>query len=207
MTDKYRHRITAENCVRGKEELITNFYHRVKQAVYKGWPIDAAANQNERDAQQNLRNQKYIDFTIRGLTPSGLQTEFVPNSTNDQNSKLDSLEKQVRELSTVLKEQHVNAVNQANTRTNDKNNKSRQRHTLVTTADETGILYNIAEPKPLMTYENVNTIARISRKSQLSPTTITRERDQISDHKTTTTPILNPTPTLHKGMVTTIVSV
>ena len=69
--DKYRHRITAENCVRGKE-LIKKFYHRFKQAVDKGWCIDAAANQNERDAQRNLRNQKYIDFTIKGLTPSGL---------------------------------------------------------------------------------------------------------------------------------------
>ena len=130
--DKYRHRITAENCVRGKEELVKNFYHRVKQAVDKGWPIDAAANQNERDAQQNLRNQKYIDFTIRGLTPSGLKrkaheyliehpnttldnfkdhvankdliysvsSEFAPNSTNEQNSKLDSLEKQVRTFNT-----------------------------------------------------------------------------------------------------------
>ena len=87
--DKYRHRITAENCVRGKEELVKNFYHRVKQAVDKGWPIDAAANQNERDAQQNLRNQKYIDFTIRGLTPSGLKRkahEYLiehPNTTWD----------------------------------------------------------------------------------------------------------------------------
>ena len=159
--DKYRHRITAENCVRGKEELVKNFYHRVKQAVDKGWPIDAAANQNERDAQQNLRNQKYIDFTIRGLTPSGLKrkaheyliehpnttwdnfkdhvankdliysvsSEFVPNSTNDQNSKLDSLVKQVRELSTFLREQQVNALNQTNTRTNDVNTKSRQNAT------------------------------------------------------------------------------
>ena len=73
--DKYSHRITAENCVRGKEELVKNFYHRVKQAVDKEWPIDAAANQNERDAQQNLRNQKYIDFTIRGLTPSTQKDE------------------------------------------------------------------------------------------------------------------------------------
>ena len=159
--DKYRHRITAENCVRGKEELIKNFYHRVKQAVDKGWPIDAGANQDERDAQQNLRNQKYIDFTTKGLTPSGLRrkaheyliehpnttwdnfkdhiankdlvytvsSDFVPNPTNEQNSKLDSLEKQVRELSTLLKEQQVNALNQANTRTNDVNNKSRQNAT------------------------------------------------------------------------------
>ena len=31
--DKYRHRITAEICVRGNEELNKNFYHRVKSAV------------------------------------------------------------------------------------------------------------------------------------------------------------------------------
>ena len=237
--DKYRHSITAENYVRGKVELVKNFYHRVKQAVDKGWPIDAAANQNERDAQQNSRNQKYIDFTIRGLTPSGLKrkaheflieqpnttwdnfkdhvankdliysvsSEFVPNSTNEQNSKLDSLEKQVRELSTLLKEQQVNALNQANTRTNDVNNKSRQNATrFVTIVDETSTLYSIAELKLLMTNENVSTIVRTSRKSQPSPMTITRERDRISDHKTTTTPILNTTPILHKDMVIAIVN-
>ena len=33
--DKHRHRITAKNCVRGNEELIKNFYHRVKSAVDK----------------------------------------------------------------------------------------------------------------------------------------------------------------------------
>ena len=31
--DNYRHRISAENCVRGKEALVKDFYHRVKQAV------------------------------------------------------------------------------------------------------------------------------------------------------------------------------
>ena len=35
--------------------------------------------------------------------------------------------------------------------------------------------------------------------------TTTRERDRISDHKTTTTPILNTIPTLHKNMVMAIV--
>ena len=58
-----------------------------------------------------------------------VSSEFVPNSTNDQNSKLDSIEKQVRELSTLLKEQLVNALNQTNTRTSDVNNKSRQNAT------------------------------------------------------------------------------
>ena len=69
--DKYRLRIIDEICVRGKKGLVKNFYQRVKPAIDKGWPIAAAANQNERDAQQNLRNQKYIDFTIGRLTPSG----------------------------------------------------------------------------------------------------------------------------------------
>ena len=58
--DKNRHRITAENCVTGKEELVKNFYHRVKQTVDKGWPIYAAAKQNERDAQQNLTTNKSV---------------------------------------------------------------------------------------------------------------------------------------------------
>ena len=62
-------------------------------------------------------------------------------------------------------------------------------HASVTIVDETGILYNIAELKLLMTNENVSTIVRTSRKSQPSPMTTTRERGRISDHKTTTTQI------------------
>ena len=46
--DKYRQRITAENIVRGNEELIKNFYHRVKIAVDKGWPLDPNGTQAER---------------------------------------------------------------------------------------------------------------------------------------------------------------
>ena len=79
-------------------------------------------------------------------------------------------------------------------------------HASVTIVDEMGILYNIAELKLLMTNENVSTIVRTSRKSQSSPVTTTRERDRISDHKTTTTQILNTIPTPHKEMVIAIVS-
>ena len=87
--DKYRHKITAENCVRGNEELIKNFYHRVKSAVDKGWPLDPNGNQNERDNQQNQRNAKYIEFTVTGLKPTGLKRkahEYLieqPNATWD----------------------------------------------------------------------------------------------------------------------------
>ena len=71
--DKYRHRITAENCVRGNEDLIKNLYHRVKSAVDKGWPLEPNGTNAERDNQQNQRNAKYIEFTVRGLRPTGLK--------------------------------------------------------------------------------------------------------------------------------------
>ena len=47
--DKYRHTITTENCVRGNEELIKHFYHRVKSAVDKRWPLDPNGTNAERD--------------------------------------------------------------------------------------------------------------------------------------------------------------
>ena len=56
--NKYRHRITAEICVRGNDELIKNFYNRVKSAVDKGWPLDPNRTQAERDNQQNQRSAK-----------------------------------------------------------------------------------------------------------------------------------------------------
>ena len=70
----------------------------------------------------------------------------------------------------------------------------------VTTVGETGIHCNSVELKPSMMNENVNTIVITSRKSQPSPMTTTRERDRTSDRKTTTT------PTLRKGIITTLVS-
>ena len=115
--DKHRHRITTENCVRGTEEMIENFYHRVKRAVDEGWPLDPNGTQAQRDNQQNKKNAKYIEFTVRGLkreahdyliehpnaTWDAFQThitskdaiyaissELLPNATTDQNTKLHS---------------------------------------------------------------------------------------------------------------------
>ena len=59
--------------MRGNEGLIKKFYHRVKSAVDKGWPLDPNGTQNERDNQQNQRNAKYIEFTVRGLRPTALK--------------------------------------------------------------------------------------------------------------------------------------
>ena len=71
--NNYRHRITAENCVRGNEELIKNFQNRVKSAVDKGWPLDPNETQAERKNQQNGRNAKKIEFTVTGLKPNELK--------------------------------------------------------------------------------------------------------------------------------------
>ena len=159
--DRYRHRITAENCVRGNKELIKNFYHRVKSAVDKGWPLVPNGNQNERDNQHNQRNAKYIEFTVRGLKPTGLKrkaheyliehpnatwdafqthitskdviytisSELVPNTTADQNTKLHSLEQQIKKLTALFEEQQVNQVTQPNPRPANPDNKSRQNMT------------------------------------------------------------------------------
>ena len=87
--DKYRRRNTTENCVRDNEELLKNFYHRVKSAVDKGWPLEPKGTQAERDNQQNQRNAKYIEFTVRGIKPTGLRWkahEYLiehPNNTWD----------------------------------------------------------------------------------------------------------------------------
>ena len=62
--------------MRGNEELIKNFYHRVKTAIDKGWPLDPNGIQAERCNQQNQRNAKYIKFRLRGLKPTGLKKAY-----------------------------------------------------------------------------------------------------------------------------------
>ena len=147
--------------MRGHEELIKNFYHRVKSAVDKGWPQDLNGTNAKRDNQQSQRNAKYIEFTVRGLKPTGLKrkaheyliehpnatwdafqthitskdviytisSELVPNATSDQNTKLHSLEQQIKELTALFKEQQVNQVTQSNPRPANPDNNSRQNMT------------------------------------------------------------------------------
>ena len=147
--------------MRGNEEVIKNFYYRVKSAVDKGWPLDPNGTQAERENQQNQRNPKYIEFTVRGLKPNGLKreaheylidhpnaiwdafqthitskdviytisSELVPNATTDQNTKLHSLEQQIKELTALFKEQQVNQVNQSSSRPTNADNESSQNMT------------------------------------------------------------------------------
>ena len=94
--DKYRHRITAENCVRGNEGLIENFYHRVKSAVDKGWPLDTNWTQAQRDNQQNQRNAKYTEFTIRRLKPNGLKRKAQEYLIEHPNATWDALQTHIK---------------------------------------------------------------------------------------------------------------
>ena len=88
--DKYRYRITAENSVRGNEEIIKNYFHRVKRAVDRGWPDEENADNAARAALNAQRRQKYIEFAVRGLTPNELKNKAHqyliehPNATWEQ---------------------------------------------------------------------------------------------------------------------------
>ena len=73
--DKYRCRITAENSVRGNEEIIKNYFHRVKRAVDRGWPDEENADNAARAALNAQRRQKYSEFALRGLTPNELKNK------------------------------------------------------------------------------------------------------------------------------------
>ena len=81
-----------EHCVRRDGEEIRDFLHRIKKTVDKGWPDvmngSARAQQNaEQDAQARQRRQRYMDYSLRGLTPRYLQRkgqEYLmehPNAT------------------------------------------------------------------------------------------------------------------------------
>ena len=65
-----------EGATRQEMELIKNYFRRIKHAVDRGWPENIPARvtntaqiTTERTTQQRQREQKYIDFAIRGLQP------------------------------------------------------------------------------------------------------------------------------------------
>ena len=68
----------VEHCIREDGEEIRIFLHRIKRTVDKGWPydlngIEPAHHNAERDAQGRQRRQRYIDYSLKGLTPRYLQ--------------------------------------------------------------------------------------------------------------------------------------
>ena len=117
--DKYRHRITAEKCVRGNEDLVKNFYYRVKSAVDKGWPLDPNGTQNERDNQQNQRNAKYIEFRVRGLRPTGLKRKAHEYLIEHPNATWDAFQTHITSkdvIYTISSELVRNAISDRNTK-------------------------------------------------------------------------------------------
>ena len=70
------------------------------------------------DAFQTHITSKDVIYTI--------SSELVPNATTDQNTKLHSLEQQIKELTALFKEQQVNQFNQSNSRPANADKKSRQ---------------------------------------------------------------------------------
>ena len=78
--DQIKYRLEKEGATRQEGELIKNYFHRIKHAVDRGWPENIPARitnpaqiTTERTIQQRQREQKYIDFAIRGLQPPSLK--------------------------------------------------------------------------------------------------------------------------------------
>ena len=99
--DKYRHRITAENCVRGNEELIKNFYHRVKSAFDKGWPLDPNETRAKRHNQEKQRNAKYLRFTIRRFKRKRLKKKAHEFSIEHQNATWDAFQTDITSMDVI----------------------------------------------------------------------------------------------------------
>ena len=90
----------VEHCIRWDREEIRNFLNSIKRTVDKGWPddlngIEAAHHAAERTAHGRPRRQRYIDYSLKGLTPRYLQRkaqEYLmenPNATwNDFSTRI-----------------------------------------------------------------------------------------------------------------------
>ena len=145
--DNFKFRNEVENASRQEGELIKNYFHRIKHAVDRGWPEDiptslagnTAGIDEEKKIQSRQREQKYIDFAIRGLQPPSLKRKAherrieQPHETweNLQNhlitkdltyvvstegtnkqaaDKISSLETQIKELTSLIKSNEVSAI-------------------------------------------------------------------------------------------------
>ena len=145
--DQFKYRLEVEGATRQEGELIKNYFHRIKHAVDRGWPekiparlTDPGQIATERTIQQRQREQKYIDFAIRGLQPPSLKRKAHeyrienPDKTWDEiqnhlitkdltftvstdgtvkqtNDKISSLEAQIKELTSLIRNNEVSAIN------------------------------------------------------------------------------------------------
>ena len=94
--DNFKHRLEVENASRQEGELLKNYFRRVKHAVDKGWPEDLTNVANADRAQEAViqsrqREQKYIDFAIRGLQPPSLKRKAHGRPIKKPNESWDDL--------------------------------------------------------------------------------------------------------------------
>ena len=137
--DQFKYRVEVEGATRQKGKFIKNYFYRIKHAVDRGWPekiparlTDPGQIATERTIQQRQREQKYIDFAIRGLQTSSLKRKAHehrienPDKTWDEiqnhlitkdstftvstngrvkqtNDKISSLEAKIKELTSLIR--------------------------------------------------------------------------------------------------------
>ena len=100
-------------------ELTKNFCHRVKGAVHKGWPLDPNASHADIDNQQNQRNARYIEFTHRGLKPTGLKKKAHEYLIEHANATWNAFQTHITSkdvIYTISSELVPNATSDQNTR-------------------------------------------------------------------------------------------
>ena len=119
-SNKSRHRMEVEHCIRADGEEFRNFPQRIKKTVDKGWPDDmagvvAAEQAAERTAQARQRRQRYIDYTLKGLRPWYLQRkaqEYLmehPNATwNDFSTHLINKDVSYQVSASFLNDEELN---------------------------------------------------------------------------------------------------
>ena len=161
--DKFKHRLEVKNASRQEGELKKNYFHRVKHVVDKGWPedltkVDNANRTQEAVIQSRQREQKYIDFAIRGLKLPSLKWKAherrikKPNKSWDDlkehlitqdltcivikeilakqpSDKISSLEIQINELTSLIKNNEVSAIQGTNNFNREPNIKGRANNT------------------------------------------------------------------------------
>ena len=130
----YRYRIDAENCKRGDFEQIKSYIHRVTRIVQKGWPTlnNAQASQKaieiftrglmplslKQSAHKFLIGHENVDFDVLSNHILEKDLTFTMSATlsgtapEGSGGKLESLEKQVSELTELMKEHKINTFQQ-----------------------------------------------------------------------------------------------
>ena len=80
--DQFKNRLKVEGATRQEGALIKNYFHRTKHAVDRGWSEKIPARLTDpgqiatvRTIQKRQREQKYIDFAIRGLQSPSLKSK------------------------------------------------------------------------------------------------------------------------------------